>query len=49
VSVLLGIGGVALIGAGVVRFVTHDRGGESRGMALVPTCGGGLVTWGGSL
>ena len=49
VSVLLDVGGVALIGAGVIRFIRHDRGGESRGVAIVPTSGGGLVAWGGSL
>jgi len=49
VSVLLGVGGVALIGAGVVRFMLHDRGGETHGVAIVPTSGGGLITWGGSL
>jgi tetratricopeptide (TPR) repeat protein len=49
VSVLLGVGGAALIGAGVVRFMLHDRGGETHGVAVVPTSGGGLITWGGSL
>jgi hypothetical protein len=44
-SVLLIGGGAALIGAGVVHFFVHDRRTESRGVGVVPTSGGGLVTW----
>ncbi len=47
VAVVFGIGGVALIGAGVYRFLTHDRGPEGHGVAVVPTQGGGFVSWAG--
>ena len=45
VSVVLFGGGAALVGAGIARFVLHDRGRESRGVAVVPAHGGGLLTW----
>ena len=45
IAVVAGIGGVALVGAGVYRFMTRDRG--EHGVAVVPTHGGGFVTWSG--
>jgi len=44
-SVVLIGGGAALVGAGLVRYMLHDRHHESHGVAVVPTSGGGLVTW----
>jgi len=44
-SVVLIGGGVALIGAGIVHYLVHDRATESRGVGVVPATGGGLVTW----
>jgi len=42
--------GLAFVTAGIVRFVTHDRGGEVRGsVAVVPTDGGGMISISGSL
>ena len=50
VSVALVGGGVALVGAGVVRFVLHGRRSSSEGrrLALTPAPGGGFITWAGS-
>ncbi|MGE5183554.1 MAG: tetratricopeptide repeat protein [Acidobacteriota bacterium] len=45
-AIVFGVAGVALVGAGVYRFVTHDRE-EAHGVAVVPTREGGLVTWSG--
>jgi hypothetical protein len=45
--VALAGGGVALIGMGVLRLALRDRGGETSGVAIVPTRDGGLVTWSG--
>lgn len=45
VSVVLFAGGAALVGAGIARYVLHDRGRESHGVAVVPAQGGGLLTW----
>lgn len=47
-SVILVGGGVALIGAGVAHYMLGDRSTETRGVGVVPTRSGGLVTWGGS-
>ena len=38
-------GGVALAGAGVLRFVMRGRRTEARRVAISPARGGGLVTW----
>lgn len=40
-------GGVALIGAGVLRFAMRRDRTESAGVAVVPTRDGGFVTWSG--
>lgn len=50
VSVALIGGGVALAGAGVLRFVLHGRrsSSEVRRVTLAPVPGGGFVTWAGS-
>ena len=45
VSVVLFAGGAALVGAGIARYVLHDRGRESHSVAIVPSRGGGLLTW----
>jgi hypothetical protein len=46
-SVVFFAGGAALVGAGIARYVFHDRGRESHGVAIVPSHGGGLLTWSG--
>jgi hypothetical protein len=46
-AVIFASGGAVLIGAGILRYALRDRGGEQRGLAIAPTAGGGLVTWGG--
>jgi tetratricopeptide (TPR) repeat protein len=40
-------GAVALIAAGVVHMVVRDRGGQERTVALTPSTGGAVITWGG--
>jgi len=45
-GIVLAAGGGALIAAGVIRYVTRSSTTEVRGVALVPTASGGLVTWG---
>lgn len=42
--VLIGAGG-ALITAGIVRYVVHDRTMETRGVGIAPAHGGGMVTY----
>lgn len=46
-AVMIG-GGIALVAGGVARLVLRDRGQERSSVALVPTRGGSVVTWGGS-
>ncbi len=47
-SVILIGGGLALAGAGVVRYVLHARGTETHDIAVIPVDrDGGLVTWSG--
>jgi len=41
------IGGGALVGAGVVRFLLHDRSVEIPAVAVVPSEGGGMIAWSG--
>lgn len=45
-AVLLAGGSAVLIGAGLLRYALRDSG-ETRGVAVVPSAGGGLVTWSG--
>ena len=46
-AAVFAIGGVALVGAGTVRYVmVRER--ERNAVAIVPTAHGGFVTWGGS-
>jgi len=45
-SVIFAGGGVALFGAGVLRWALHGSG-ESHAVAIVPTHSGGLITWSG--
>ncbi|HEY5934931.1 MAG TPA: hypothetical protein VIU61_09855 [Kofleriaceae bacterium] len=47
IAAVLAVGGVALVGAGAVRFVMV-RSRESSSIAVVPTTRGGFVTWSGS-
>lgn len=44
-SVGLAIGSAALLGAGVVRFITRDTGERTNKVAVTPTGDGGLITW----
>lgn len=44
-ALAFGAGGVALLGAGVVRFVLHGRGEAAGGVAIVPAARGSFVTW----
>jgi uncharacterized membrane protein YidH (DUF202 family) len=46
ISLVLVGGGVALAGVGLVHYVLHGNR-ESRGLAIAPARGGGLVTWSG--
>ncbi len=46
-SVVLIGGGAALLGAGVLHYMFHERGTESRAVGVAPAHGGGVVTWGG--
>jgi hypothetical protein len=46
-AAVFAIGGVALVGAGTIRFVMV-RKRESNAVAIVPTAHGGFVTWSGS-
>jgi tetratricopeptide (TPR) repeat protein len=39
-----GIGGVALVGAGIVRYMMRDNGERSSKVAVTPTSDGGLIT-----
>ena len=48
-SIVLGAGGLALVGAGIVHIVVRGRSTETRSVSVVPTRGGGLITWGGQL
>ena len=43
-SILLAGGSAVLIGAGVLRYKLRDKG-ETRGVAIAPTRGGGFITW----
>jgi len=45
VALALGAGGVALLGAGVVRFVLHGRAEAVGSVAVVPAARGSFVTW----
>jgi len=45
-AVILGAGGAVLITAGILRYKLRDKG-ETHGVAIAPTSGGGLVTWSG--
>lgn len=42
--VLFGAGGALIVG-GVVRYMTRGESGESTQVGVVPTSGGGLITW----
>jgi len=44
-ALAFGAGGVALLGAGVVRFVLHGRAEAAGGVAVVPSARGSFVTW----
>jgi tetratricopeptide (TPR) repeat protein len=44
-SIVLVGGGAALIGGGVVRLMLRDHGKSTHGVGMIPTSGGGLVTW----
>ena len=46
IALVLGVAGGVAAGIGVWHIVSH-RGGEPGGVAVVPTSGGGLVTWSG--
>ena len=48
-SIVFGLAGVALVTAGVVRYVTHDRGHEPHSsVGMIPVAGGGLISFSGS-
>ncbi|MCX5742946.1 MAG: hypothetical protein NT062_10670 [Proteobacteria bacterium] len=47
-AIVTGVGGVALIGAGLARYLLHDRGIETPAVAVLPLAGGGVVSWTGS-
>ena len=48
-AVVLFAGGGALVAAGVTHYVLHRRGKHEARLGMVPTRGGGLVTWSGGL
>ncbi len=45
VSAVLTVAGAALIGGGVYYSIRKSRTQESRGVAVTPTTGGGMVSW----
>lgn len=45
ISIVCGVGGIAFVGAGVIRYLTRNATVEVRRVAVVPTKQGGLVTW----
>jgi tetratricopeptide (TPR) repeat protein len=46
-TIVLAGGGIALVTAGVLRYALRSNGRETRGVAIVPSSGGGLITWSG--
>lgn len=46
-TVVLAGAGVALVTAGVLRYALRDSRRETPGLAIVPSDGGGLITWSG--
>jgi hypothetical protein len=48
ISLVLGGAGVALIAGGLVHYMFHGKHAESA-VAIVPTAGGGMITWSGGL
>jgi tetratricopeptide (TPR) repeat protein len=48
-SLILGGAGAALIAGGLVHYMFHGKHDETHGVAIVPTAGGGLITWSGGL
>jgi tetratricopeptide (TPR) repeat protein len=46
-TIVLAGGGIALVTAGVLRYTLRSNGRETRGVAIVPSGGGGLITWSG--
>jgi hypothetical protein len=48
ISLVLGGAGVALVAGGLVHYMFHGKHAES-GVAVVPTAGGGMITWSGGL
>jgi len=46
-SIVLAGAGSLLIAGGIVRYVLHDRGTESRGIGVAPAASGGVITYGG--
>jgi len=49
VSLILGGAGAALIAGGLVHYMFHGKHAETHGVAVVPTAGGGMITWTGGL
>lgn len=47
ITVALASGGLALVGAGIARYVLRDDTRETRSVAIVPLDGGGFITWSG--
>ncbi|MBA3538738.1 MAG: hypothetical protein H0T79_03855 [Deltaproteobacteria bacterium] len=45
-AVIFGVGGIALIGVGVARYMMRDTTPD-QGVGIEPTTGGGVVTWSG--
>jgi tetratricopeptide (TPR) repeat protein len=46
-TIVLAGGGLAFVTAGVLRYSLRGNGRETRGVAIVPSSDGGLITWSG--
>ena len=47
IAAVLGVAGIGLAGAAVVRYVLVRRSSARATVGVAPAAGGGLVTWGG--
>jgi hypothetical protein len=48
-ALVLGAAGAALVAGGIVHYMMHGKTTETRGVAIVPTAGGGILTFSGGL
>ena len=48
-ALVLGAAGAALVAGGIVHYMMHGKTTETRGVAIVPIAGGGILTFSGGL